>query len=267
MTSTTASSVSERRPPSLVKELEVAVLDGIPTVSSTRFVVDNQQQPSARTATDLTTRPGQILVPVTADKIRFINATTDDFHDDYSIVEPPEYRDSTTRPGPLQSRPPKRRRVSKNSESLGRPGKIILRTSRPLKIAKDVHLDAWRLIFCSSDLRFLLDAKLVCRDFYMLLQDQSIWKQSRENQFGTEMPEPPGNLTEQQYADLLVGKGCQNRRCAKWSTAKVYWAFEARLCNDCLSQKTIRVGQRGLIQGRLSFHWIFLMPLSQHRTY
>lgn len=59
--------------------------------------------------------------------------------------------------------------------------------------------------------------------------------------YGPDHPPPPPGLTEQQYADLLVGTGCQNRGCNDKKARKTYWAFQRRWCDSCLKKNVIMV--------------------------
>lgn len=122
------------------------------------------------------------------------------------------------------------------------PRKRALRSSRPLKISDKVNSDIWQTILGYCEPRLLLAAKTINKEFRQLLSDRTaIWRTSRQNSFGYDMPECPANMSEQSYADLLVGRGCQNRNCPKEQTVGVYWTFQVRLCADCFKQKTMRV--------------------------
>lgn len=176
-----------------------------------RFAAACQHQVSAITGTTLTVQPGQYFTPLKATNIAFVDA---------SHGEPKA----------------KRPKLVKSKQR-----KPILNIARPVKNAEQIHLDAWRIIFSYSNLKFLLEAKTVCKAFNTVLKDQSIWRMARELEFGADMPPPPGGLTEQQYAELLVGKGCQARFCTRTHSSKVYWAFGVRLCQDCLRRATLTV--------------------------
>jgi len=120
--------------------------------------------------------------------------------------------------------------------------KHALRSTRPLKISDKVNSDIWQIILGYCAPKLLLDAKTINKEFRQLLSDRTaIWRASRQNFFGHDMPECPIGMTEQAYADLLVGRGCQNQSCPKEHTAGVYWTFQVRLCAECFRQKTMRV--------------------------
>jgi hypothetical protein len=122
-----------------------------------------------------------------------------------------------------------------------RTTRIELRTNKPLKNSEDIHMDVWRIILTYSPLKFLLDAKTINHRFKILLDEEStVWAASRINQYSEDMPGPPGAMTEQRYAQLLEGRGCQSAGCSKRSTGKVYWAFCLRLCKDCLEKRTFK---------------------------
>ncbi|KAJ9503803.1 hypothetical protein H2202_000942 [Exophiala xenobiotica] len=118
----------------------------------------------------------------------------------------------------------------------------VFRASRPLKNSDQINSDVWQIILGYCEPKQLLEAKTMSREFYRLLSDRAgIWKESRINHFGPDMPECPPSLTEQQYAYLLAGRGCQNPTCPRDQTFRVSWVFQARLCSECFKQKTIRV--------------------------
>lgn len=125
------------------------------------------------------------------------------------------------------------------------PRARAFRSSRPLKISDKVNSDIWQTILGYCEPKLLLEAKTINKEFRQLLSDRTaIWRTSRQNFFGHDMPECPIGMTEQSYADLLVGRGCQNRNCPKEHTAGVYWTFQVRLCAECFKQKTMRVSHR-----------------------
>ncbi|KAJ9627563.1 hypothetical protein H2204_009602 [Knufia peltigerae] len=117
----------------------------------------------------------------------------------------------------------------------------VLRPSRPLKISDQVNGDVWHLILGYCEPRQLLEAKLISKDFNNRLNEHNtIWRKSRLDHLGKDIPECPTGLTEQKYVYLLVGRGCQNPNCPRDQTVRVAWVFQLRLCADCFKQKTIR---------------------------
>ncbi|KIX95914.1 uncharacterized protein Z520_08169 [Fonsecaea multimorphosa CBS 102226] len=120
-----------------------------------------------------------------------------------------------------------------------RPKRLALLPSRPLQNSKLVHADAWVDILGFCDPKLLLEAKTLNRFFYNLLSDNSaIWRKSRLNHYGSNMPDCPKGLTEKQYVELLAGRGCQNKTCPVEGTSKVHWMFLVRLCPECFKMKT-----------------------------
>ena len=152
----------------------------------------------------------------------------------------------TNEPGQPAIEPPAKRR--KIADGRTKPStyrfsnkKPMFNVHRPLKNAEDIHKDVWTLVFQFCHPRFLLRAKTVSQNFYTILQQQSLWKESRRLHLRPEIRDRPDGITEQQYADLLVGRGCQNTSCAKEGTTSVCWAFLVRLCPECIQSKTTRV--------------------------
>ena len=139
---------------------------------------------------------------------------------------------------PDQSQHTQRRKVWASTS----PGPKVcrLRKDRPVQNAEEIHRDIWRNILCYCEPRLLLQAKTINSTFHDLLSEQTIWRTSRECHL-PDSPECPDSLSEDLYVDLLVGKGCQNKGCARKDTANVSWAFKVRLCIDCLHKWTINV--------------------------
>ncbi|EXJ95870.1 hypothetical protein A1O1_00995 [Capronia coronata CBS 617.96] len=122
--------------------------------------------------------------------------------------------------------------------------KPTLRPSRPLANSDQVHSDVWQTVFGYCEPKLLLEAKTINSAFYRLLSDRSaIWKASRQNHFGADMPDCPQGLTEQQYVDLLAGRGCQSGTCPNENTARVFWTFQVRLCAKCFKERTMRADE------------------------
>lgn len=120
--------------------------------------------------------------------------------------------------------------------------KALFKPSRPLQNSDQVNSDIWQTILGYCEPQLLLEARTINSEFYGLLNDRSgIWRQSRQIHFGSDMPDPPHGLTEQQYVDLLVGRGCQSRNCHRERIARVCWEFRVRLCSACFRSKVMRV--------------------------
>ncbi|OAP62412.1 hypothetical protein AYL99_04615 [Fonsecaea erecta] len=120
-----------------------------------------------------------------------------------------------------------------------RPRRPILHPSKPLQNSEQVHAGVWVDVLSFCEPKFLLEAKTLNRFFYNLLSDNSaIWRKSRINHYGVDMPECPKGLSEKQYVELLAGRGCQSKGCHVDRTSKVHWTFQARLCPNCFNKKT-----------------------------
>lgn len=185
---------------------------------------------------DLTCDPNQAWVPFDTSDIKFENYTLDNMPyglDTASTQE--EIGDEADAPSPkrrktdsaVQSSAPK-----VPSFSLG------FRVDKPVKA--DVCDDIWRTILKESHPSVLLNCRYLNRRFHVLLQEQSIWRASRIKLHGEDMPGPPGEMTEQRYAQLLYGQGCdfQRSKCGSSVTKKVYWPFLLRMCDACFRRKT-----------------------------
>lgn len=145
-------------------------------------------------------------------------------------------------PLPLDENNPVAKRPRPRSIGIALTNRKLFRPSRPLQNSDQVDFDIWATVLSYCEPKFLLEARTINSTFYRLLSDRStIWKDSRINHYGDEMPDLPISLTEQKYIDLLSGRGCQNSICHKEHTARVYWMFQVRLCADCFKQKTMRV--------------------------
>lgn len=150
-----------------------------------------------------------------------------------------EQKPATT---PLDQPHPKRPRVDEIKPSKYRytNKKTPFSIHRPLKNAEDVHKDIWTNILSCCPPRFLLQAKTVNSLFYGILSQQSLWRHTRNQHLSADLPPCPEGINEQQYTDLLVGKGCQSASCRRENTVATNWALLVRLCPDCLMSKTIR---------------------------
>lgn len=106
-------------------------------------------------------------------------------------------------------------------------------------LSKEVDLDCWFLIWTFSDPAQLLEMRSKIASCYRFLRDNpTLWKHSRSFYYGDQLPDPPSELTEFQYAHLRHGHGCMS--CGTPSTRKTYWAFLRRWCKTCLQSKTIK---------------------------
>jgi len=106
-------------------------------------------------------------------------------------------------------------------------------------LEKGVDLDIWWTILTFSDPGQLLEMRQKIPSCYRFLKSNPmLWVHSRNNHYGEDMPEPPSNLDEFQYAHLRHGHGCM--ACGAPSTRKTYWAFLRRWCKTCLQSKTVK---------------------------
>ncbi|KAJ4349014.1 hypothetical protein N0V95_004951 [Ascochyta clinopodiicola] len=106
-------------------------------------------------------------------------------------------------------------------------------------LEKGVDLDCWFTILSFSDPAQLLEMRQKIASCYRFLRDNPmLWVHSRNYYYGSDMPEPPSDLNEFQYAHLRHGHGCMS--CGAPSTRKTYWAFVRRWCKTCLQSKTVK---------------------------
>ncbi|KAJ4365211.1 hypothetical protein N0V83_008829 [Neocucurbitaria cava] len=106
-------------------------------------------------------------------------------------------------------------------------------------LSKGVDLDCWFTILSFSDPAQLLEMRSKIASCYRFLRDNPmLWKHSRNYYYGPNMPDPPSQLSEFQYAHLRHGHGCMS--CHAPNTRKTYWAFLRRWCKTCLQSKTLK---------------------------
>jgi hypothetical protein len=133
-------------------------------------------------------------------------------------------------------------RATSPDRSVGDQQRSPPKQLRPRKIkprSKGVDLDSWFTILSFSDPAQLLEMRRGIPSCYYFLRDNPmLWKHSRNYHYGSDLPEPPSELTEFQYADLRHDHACMS--CKTPSTRKTYWAFLRRWCKTCLQSKTIR---------------------------
>ncbi|KAL8730459.1 MAG: hypothetical protein Q9166_004097 [cf. Caloplaca sp. 2 TL-2023] len=129
-------------------------------------------------------------------------------------------------------RPPK--------EVTQKPKKVVTGFRKNVPVKAQIPEDIWCTIFEHSSLSTLLTLKDVSRQQRdLLLNNSTIWTTARRNAYGLDHPNPPPGVSEQQYADLLVGSGCQAKGCQDKRTKKVYWAFQRRWCGPCMKKNVV----------------------------
>lgn len=116
-------------------------------------------------------------------------------------------------------------------------GPTRLRKGNDVKTS--VPMDVWAVIFEYSEPKVLFQMRRVSRAFADLLSYESVWKKCRIHHYGSRLPPPPAGLKEHQYLDLLEGQGCM--ACDNKATRKTYWAYLARWCEKCFTNKTLKV--------------------------
>ncbi|KAF2491070.1 hypothetical protein BU16DRAFT_621729 [Lophium mytilinum] len=154
----------------------------------------------------------------------------------------------------------KRKRSEPKDTQDPNPRPTKLRVSNPVRTP--VSACIWNNVFKWSHPNTLL----TCRDmqFFMplLANHTAVWRDSRVNTYGNEIPDPLPGLSEEQYANLLSNrKGCQVTGCEDKLARKTYWAFCKRLCQAHMSTELV-VQQDALntIKQRLGQAHVALAP-------
>ncbi|KAI4246575.1 MAG: hypothetical protein L6R40_001938 [Gallowayella cf. fulva] len=146
---------------------------------------------------------------------------------------------------PIKRRPGRPR---KTTTATPKPKKALkaLRANKPVQTV--VHMDIWCTILKNGHPLVASTMKNVAQRFRRLLlfDNPAIWRTARLNTFGHDHPDPPPNLNEWQYANLLVGIGCQAKGCKDKKTRRVCWAFQRRWCNTCMKKNVIMESGCGL---------------------
>lgn len=203
-----------------------------------RFHKPGQPNVYFRSEPDLRSDPNQTWVALDTSEIKFEN---------YNLQNIPRFLDSALSGEDVDNtdiRSPKRQKIDSTMQSKAAKTPAVaigFRIDKPLNT--EIPDDIWRIILKESHPSVLLLIKNLSRRFHGLLQEQSIWKASRVKQHGENMPDPPGDMTEQRYAHLLYGQGCdfQRSRCGSNVTKKVYWPFRLRMCDPCFRRKIEKV--------------------------
>jgi len=138
----------------------------------------------------------------------------------------------------------------KKPDQKARQSKGINKLSQRRSVLTPIPLDVWEniLVFCGLD--FLLKARSVHPSFKSVLGNERAWKAARLHQFGPDHPGPPSDLNEMQYADLIVGHGCQTKGCTT-RARRTYWAYRRRWCERCLEKNTTKVDLLVLLWGNV----------------
>jgi len=106
-------------------------------------------------------------------------------------------------------------------------------------LSKGFDLDCWFVILSFTEPAQLLEMREKIASCYRFLRDNPmLWKHSRNYYHGKDMPDPPSELTEFQYAHLRHGHGCMS--CGAKNTRKTYWAFLRRWCKACLQTRSLK---------------------------
>lgn len=209
--------------------------------SSFAFRFHQAGQPNVffRTQPDLTSDPNQVWVALDTSDIRFENYSPSNMA---QALESESSREDNGDEADLRN--PKRQKINsavQKKVAISSFRGIGFRVDKPVRA--DICEDIWRTIFKESHPTVLLNARNLNLFFYHLLQEQSIWKASRIKLHGPNTPGPPGVMTEQRYAHLLHGQGCdfQKSKCGSNVTKKVYWPFQLRMCDPCYRRKMEKV--------------------------
>jgi hypothetical protein len=210
-----------------------------PTSSFTfRFHEPGQPNVFFRKKPDLTSDPNQVWVALDNSEIKFVNYTPDNMPNNLETESPQEDGHEMELPSPKRQKS----NSSGQRKTVERPSKpTTFRVDKPVQA--NVPPDVWRTILKESHPAVLLIIKNLNRQFHALLQEQSIWRASRFKLHGEDVPAPPAGMTEQRYAHLLYGQGCDFRKskCGSTVTKKVYWPFLLRMCDACFRRKTVKV--------------------------
>ncbi len=107
-------------------------------------------------------------------------------------------------------------------------------------LSKAVDLDCWFTILSFSDPAQLLEMRSKIALCYRFLRDfPMLWNHSRTYYYGADMPDPPSQLTEFQYAHLRHGHGCMSCWCAQHTQNLLGFPAAVR-CKTCLELKTMK---------------------------
>ncbi|KAF5372850.1 hypothetical protein D9758_001478 [Tetrapyrgos nigripes] len=106
------------------------------------------------------------------------------------------------------------------------------------KVATEMPLDVIFEIFMYLEPLDILSLSRTNKDLQNLLTPKSsgyIWKAARENI--EDLPPPPSDMNEMQYASLMFDRYCQV--CNYHSCDNVFWSIRLRACKKCLGQTTL----------------------------
>jgi hypothetical protein len=234
-----------------------------------RFHDPNVQAGAAHTLTFSMPPEGTVFTPFKCQDFDFLVTTAkmveEDgdtaFNNDRNALRSPTLSRSSSF---VEEPPAKRSCIRKDKKTI--PTRLNI--MRPVKIAKRVAQDAWRIIFERTTPAFLLEARTICQGWNTLLKEDAIWRRARVEESGPDSPGPPKGMSERKFADLLAGKGCQNRSCPKVNTTKVFWAFRTRMCDDCFKERTVKEDAAGRLFGPLveQYNLLELLPAGVIRS-
>lgn len=117
-------------------------------------------------------------------------------------------------------------------------GPTQLSAKSPVQVP--IPFEVWEHILSWTPLPFLRSVKDLSPTFRGILASNTPWRKSRRRTFSAEHPDPPPGMHEREYAELILGSGCQNESCRR-TVARTWWAFRRRWCGECLSGKIVHV--------------------------
>ncbi|KAI9890013.1 MAG: hypothetical protein M1814_004529 [Vezdaea aestivalis] len=135
--------------------------------------------------------------------------------------------------------------VSASGKKVFQPlGNLKLRCDHPVN-AEQIP-DVWKTILSYSPPKFLRSAWLIDRNIYWALKHHSsIWRMSRLEYYGFDMPDPPLTLDERGLNTLVEGTKCQScggrDQSGNNKSRTIYWNIPARMCSSCFARDTVKV--------------------------
>ncbi|KAJ7870246.1 hypothetical protein B0H13DRAFT_2062096 [Mycena leptocephala] len=157
----------------------------------------------------------------------------------------------------------KRRKTAKGKERLSAKGRSAVKSAKGKKMktmaAKgkgrsgrqgrlagllEIPMDVFYLILCHLVPEYLVNLARMNRQFRSALmspQSRFVWKAARQNVAGTPAPDPPSDMTEPAWANLLFTPEKACFECGKTGTNHIDFAFRRRLCLACRKTHLLRM--------------------------
>ncbi|KAF7338423.1 hypothetical protein MVEN_02068100 [Mycena venus] len=149
-------------------------------------------------------------------------------------------------------------------------GKRRSRAEGKLQGLLELPMDVFFEILCHLAPEYLVNLARMNRQFRSALmspQSNFVWKAARQNIPGTSTPDPPSDMTEPKWANLLYTAEKACFECGKTGTKHIDFAFRRRLCLACRKKHLLRIKHNNLKKFIFDSDLLDLVPYTESGGY